>query len=164
MDRAPSPAAAGELRPPDQPRPAGRALWGGIWGAFALVVTVGVVEYLTVVMGAVVPLWLWMTVGGALVLWAAWVAVFVDVVQARRVRGRRPVDVVARLLASAIVVLWVVLLVWLLERDRVVVETQMPDPTPPWLWLLVQVPVVPHLLLTLVGLLARRAGRAPSGP
>lgn len=153
MESSPSPVAASEVR---DLQFTSRWLWRATWASFGVVLAVGVLDYLTIFMSPFIPLWLWCLVGGGLALAAAAFAVNVDVVDARRKRGRRVIDLVARLAAALVLGLWLVALGVLgaggcFTNQCVSVSL--------WVVLLTQVPIVQLGGLTLVGFLVRRDAR-----
>lgn len=153
MEVSPPPAAAGEVHGPHDLQGASRWLWRATWAAFGVYLAVGVAGYALVFTSAVVPLWLVLVAGSGLVLAAAAFAVNVDVVDARRKRGRSVIDLVARFAALLLVGWWLALL-WMLLVDGCF--TQECDPAPLWRTIFVLVPVVPLAGLTLAGHLVRR--------
>lgn len=123
-------------------------LWAAVWWVFAAVVLLAVVDYVTMFLSAVAPTWAWVIPAEGLLLAAAYVAVVVDVVAARRARGRRWWDTLAKVVASVLVGVWIAM-VW-----RVVAAgclTEECAAVPVWVRLLVMVPVVPLGGLTLIG-------------
>lgn len=149
-----APPVDDEVHAPHDLRPASRRLWWATWVVFAVVLVVGVGEYL--VLFQVVPMVLWIPVGGGLALAAAALAVNVDVVDARRKRGPRFGDLVARVVAFLLVVL-----LWLVPWGTLLVrgcpDQEGCESVPVVVPLLATVPLVPLLGLTLVGSVVRRA-------
>gem|GEM_PF-5741130 len=116
----------------------------------------GAVVYVLAPGGATVPPWLAWLVGWGLVVALAVAAVVVDIVGARRLRGRRRADAIALVVAAALGGAWLALLVLLLRLDCLGPECEKPVT---WMRYLVLLPVVPLGGLAVVGLLVRRRGR-----
>ncbi|GAA4626960.1 hypothetical protein [Cellulomonas oligotrophica] len=131
-------------------------LWAAVWWVFAAVVLLAVVDYVTMFLSAAVPTWAWVIPAEGLLLAAASVAVVVDVVAARRARGRRWWDTLADVVAAVLVGVWVALL-WRVVAGGCLVEECAAVPV--WARLFVVVPVVPLGGLTLIGALVRRGAR-----
>lgn len=153
MESSPFPAAGSAVREPHDLQFASRWLWRATWAAFGVVLAVGVAGYAMVFLSSVVPLWLLLAVGNGLTLSAAMFAVNVDVVDARRKRGKSFIDLIARVAALLLVGWWLAAL-WTVLADGCF--TQECDPIPIWRILFVLIPVVPLAGLTLGGFLVRR--------
>lgn len=154
MSGPPTATTSGQVR---AVRSASARLWRAAWAVLAVVVTVVVVDYPTLLLSRFVPTTAWSVPGVGLALALAAVAVRADVVLARHTRGRRGTDVLALLVAGALVGVWLWLL-WELLRDGCFDGSC--DDVPVWKPLVVTLPVVPFAGLAVVGWLVRRGARA----
>ncbi|TQL01737.1 hypothetical protein [Cellulomonas sp. SLBN-39] len=128
-------------------------LWASVWLVFAAVVLLAVADYVLMFLSAVVRTWAWVIPAEGLLLAAAYVAVIVDVVAARRARGRRWWDTLAKVVAAVLVGVWIAML-WRVVAGGCLTEECAAVPV--WVRLFVVVPVVPLGGLTLIGALLRR--------